>query len=100
METIGISQELPSSSTTTKTNTTKKGRKKKKNNDLIMQNDVMQEFAGDVDDSDDESDEVDQYIDAKLSFSKDDTLLGWWEKHSVIFPKLSLLAKSLEGIYK
>ena len=62
-----------------------------------MQNDVMQELERDIGE---DSDEVDQYINAKLSFSKDDTLLllGWWEKHSVIFPQFSLLAKSLFGV--
>ncbi|CAF3366112.1 unnamed protein product, partial [Rotaria sp. Silwood2] len=34
----------------------------------------------------------------KLPFSNDDTLLGWWSKHSLIFPQLTLLARSLFGI--
>ena len=59
----------------------------------------MQEFAGDVEnDSDENEDEVDRYINTKLPFSKDDTLLGWWDKHSLIFPQLSLLAKYLFGV--
>ena len=48
-----------------------------------MQNDVMQEFAGDDDSN---SDEIDRYINTKLPFSKDDTLLNWWSKHSLLFP--------------
>ena len=61
----------------------------------------MQEFAGDVEnDSDENEDEVGRYINTKLPFSKDDTLLGWWDKHSLIFPQLSLLAKYLEDIHK
>ena len=52
------------------------------------------------DDSDENEDEVDRYINTKLPFSKDDTLLGWWDKHSLIFPQLSLLAKYLEDIHK
>jgi len=72
--------------------------KKKKN--LILQNDVMEEFAGCAsDDSDDDDvDEVHRYINTKISFSKDDALLEWWTKHSLIFPQLSLLAKSLLGV--
>jgi len=64
-----------------------------------MENDVMEEFAGDMENnSDDEADEIDHYINTKISFSKDDRLLGWWNKHSLIFPQLSLLAKSLFGV--
>jgi hypothetical protein len=55
----------------------------------------MQEFAGDVHD---DSDEIDRYINTKLPFTKDDTLLGWWNNHSLIFPQLALLAKSLLGV--
>jgi hypothetical protein len=44
------------------------------------------------DDSDDDDfDEFDRYINTKISFSKDDALLEWWSKHSLIFPQLSLL---------
>ncbi len=52
----------------------------------------MEEFSGDVDDDDDE---VDRYIITKISFSKDDTILEWQNKHSLTFSHLSLLAKSL-----
>ncbi len=60
----------------------------------------MEEFAGCAsDDSDDDDvDEVHRYINAKISFSKDDALLEWCSKHSLIFPQLSLLAKSLLGV--
>jgi len=34
----------------------------------------------------------------KISFSKDETILQWWNKHSLTFPQLSSLAKSLFGI--
>ncbi|CAF3101790.1 unnamed protein product, partial [Rotaria sp. Silwood2] len=61
--------------------------------------DGIQEFAGiEEEDFDDDSDEIDRYINTKLSFSSADTLLGWWNKHSLIFPQLALLAKSLLGI--
>jgi len=64
-----------------------------------MENDVMGEFAGDVeDDSGDESDEVEHYLNTKISFTKDDTLLQWWNKHSLIFPRFAVLAKSLFGV--
>jgi hypothetical protein len=50
----------------------------------------MEEFSGDVDDDDDEEeddlDEVDHYIITKISFSKYDTILEWWNKHSLPFP--------------
>jgi hypothetical protein len=59
----------------------------------------MEEFSGDVNDDDDEEeddlDEVDRYIITKILFSKNDTILEWWNKHSLSFPQLSLLAKSL-----
>ena len=60
----------------------------------------MEKFAGDVDDEmDDDQNEVGRYINTKIPFSKDDVLLGWWSKHSLIFSALSsLLAKSLFGI--
>jgi hypothetical protein len=50
----------------------------------------MEEFAGDVDDDDDENDldEVDSYIITKMSFSKDDTILEWWNKRSLTFPQI------------
>ena len=74
-------------------------RHKKKKKDLILHHDIMKEFAGDVDDdSDDDTDEIDRYINTKLSFSNDDKLLGWWSNHCLIFPQLSLLAKSLFGV--
>ncbi|CAF4224953.1 unnamed protein product [Rotaria sp. Silwood2] len=96
IKTIGIQQQQ-SSSTTATTNSNKPPKKKK--TDLVMESDVMQEFAGHVDsDCDDNSDEIDRYINSKLSFSNDDTLLGWWSKHSLIFPQLTLLARSLFGI--
>ncbi len=64
-----------------------------------MENDVMEEFAGDMENnSDDESDEIDRYLNTKTSLSKDDTLLGWENKYSLISSQLSLLAKSLFGV--
>jgi hypothetical protein len=60
----------------------------------------MEEFSGDVDDDDEEDDldEVDRYIITKISFSKNDTILEWWNKHSLTFPQLSLLAKSVSVV--
>lgn len=39
----------------------------------------MQEFAGNTEENsdDDDLDEINRYINTKLPFSKDDTLLGW-----------------------
>ena len=38
----------------------------------------MEEFAGDVeDDSDDKADEVERYLNTKISFTKDYTFLKW-----------------------
>jgi hypothetical protein len=53
----------------------------------------MEEFSGDVDDDDEEDDldEVDRYIITKILFSKDDTILEWWNKHSLTFPQLFFL---------
>ena len=60
----------------------------------------MQEFAGNTEENsdDDDLDEINRYINTKLPFSKDDTLLGWWNKHSLVFPQFSLLVQSLLGV--
>jgi hypothetical protein len=98
MRTLGICEEHSSSLSKINSKIIKNPSKKKKNN-LVMESDVMDEFAGDIeDDSDDESDEVERYLNTKISFTKDDTLLNWWSKHSLIFPQLALLAKSLFGV--
>ncbi|CAF4859520.1 unnamed protein product [Rotaria sp. Silwood1] len=98
IKTLGIQQENRSTMSTKTIDVVNNSRKKKKN-DFFMGDDVMQEFAGEIDeDCDDNLDEIDRYINTKLSFSKDDTLLGWWNKHSLIFPQLSLLAKSIFAI--
>ncbi len=98
ISTIGISQDQLSSSHRITTKTSNIKRKKRKN--FVTQEDVMEEFAGDVDDDNEEDDldEVDRYIITKISFSKDNTILEWWNKHSLTFPQLSLLAKSLFGV--
>jgi hypothetical protein len=68
---------------------------KKKKLDFKTQEDVMQEFACEEESSlEDEEDEVTQYISAKPAFSKDHSLLEWWQKYSFIYPKLGLLDKS------
>jgi hypothetical protein len=60
----------------------------------------LEGFSGDVDDDDEEDDldEVDRYIIKIISFSKNDTILEWWNKHSLTFPQLSLLAKSVSVV--
>ncbi|CAF1578565.1 unnamed protein product [Rotaria sordida] len=98
MGTFGIREEHSSLLSKTNSRITSKPPKRKKNN-LIMESDVMGEFAGAVEgSSDDESDEVERYLNTKIPFTKDDTLLKWWSKHSLIFPQLAVLAKSLFGI--
>ncbi|CAF1199180.1 unnamed protein product [Adineta ricciae] len=98
MITLDIREECLSLSSEMNSRITNKRSKKMKNNHVV-ENDVMVEFAGDVEeDSDDESDELDRYLTTKTSFTKDDTLLKWWKKHSLIFSQLAMLAKSLFGI--
>ncbi|CAF1387580.1 unnamed protein product [Rotaria sordida] len=98
MGTLGIREEHSSLLSKTNSRITSKPPKRKKNN-LIMESDAMGEFAGAVEgSSDDESDEVERYLNTKIPFTKDDTLLKWWSKHSLIFPQLAVLAKSLFGV--
>lgn len=75
-------------------------KKSKKTKYSLTQVEVLEEFGGDLDEDDDEEDldEIDRYISTKISFSKDETILRWWSKHSLTFPQLSLLAKSLFGV--
>ncbi|CAF1494105.1 unnamed protein product [Adineta ricciae] len=97
MVTLGIREEHSSLSYKTNSRIDNKRSKKTKNN--IMENDVMVEFAGDIEeDSDDESDELERYLKTKISFTNNDTLLKWWNKHSLIFPQLAILAKTLLGV--
>jgi len=49
-------------------------------------------------DEKDDYDEVGQYVKAKLSFSKEESVLDWWKKWSLNYPQLSVLAKWLLGI--
>ena len=51
-----------------------------------------------TDEIDDDLDEIDRYISMKTSFFTNETILQWWNKHSLTFPQLSLLANSLFGI--
>ncbi|CAF1243149.1 unnamed protein product [Rotaria sp. Silwood1] len=49
-------------------------------------------------DEDDEYDEVYNYTKAKLTFPKEESVLQWWNKWSLNYPQLSVLAKWLLGI--
>ncbi|CAF5169092.1 unnamed protein product, partial [Rotaria sp. Silwood1] len=65
--------------------------------------DILKSFNGSVDSSSDDddntpADEVDDYIKAKISYPKGESLLQWWQKHSIIYKKLSLLACSLLAV--
>ena len=74
--------------------------RKKKPKYSLTQQELLEEFGGDLDDDEieDDLDEIDRYISMKISFSKDETILQWWNKHSLTFPQLSSLAKSLFAI--
>jgi hypothetical protein len=66
-----------------------------------VQDNVLLDFAQEDQsdpDSEDEDDEVDRYIKTKLVFKLDESLLCWWRKWSINYPKLSILATSLHGI--
>lgn len=82
------------------TNTPGRTPKRMKKNE-VSQEDVMREFAqdnGSDSDREEEEDEIERYIKAKLIFTKDDTVLSWWTKWSINYPQLSLLARSLLGV--
>ncbi|CAF1653557.1 unnamed protein product, partial [Didymodactylos carnosus] len=96
---FGSSTEQEILSTTTKTNTFASKHKRRKTE--ITQEDIMAEFVNenqDVDDSDDEKDEIEQFLKTKMKYTNEDTLLGWWKKHSLIYPQLSILAQTLFGV--
>ena len=97
LELLGISQaQAPSSSMST---ARRGGGVKKRKNNLISENDVIQEYAGAAEEEDEpDPDEVNRYLTTTLSMSNSDTLLGWWNKHSLLFPQLALLARSLFGV--
>ena len=58
----------------------------------------MLEFAQDQSELEHEDDEIDRYVKAKLVFKSDESVLSWWKKWSINYPKLSILARSLFGI--
>ena len=63
------------------------------------QDNVMLEFAQeDQSELDNEDDEIDRYVKAKLVFKSDESVLSWWKKWSINYPKLSILAISLFGV--
>jgi hypothetical protein len=97
LEVIGVAKPSSASSTTNVRHVG--GRMKRQKNILINETNVIEEYAGaEEEEIETELDEIDRYINTKLSMSSDDTLLGWWNKHSLIFPQLAVLAKSVFGI--
>ena len=63
------------------------------------QDNVMLEFAQeDQRELDNEDDEIDRYVKAKLVFKSDESVLSWWKKWSINYPKLSVLAIFLFGV--
>ena len=94
LKTVGIIQQ-PSISVMN--NST--GAKRKKNKQKISQDDVLMEFANENEyESDEDDDEVDLYAKSKLSYTNDESVLEWWDKWSLNYPQVSLLAKWLLGI--
>ncbi len=77
----------------------KKTTKKSKKNDF-SQNDVMMEFAQEnpLESDEEDEDEIERYIKAKLTFNPEECVIGWWRKWSITYPKLCILAQSLLGI--
>lgn len=95
-EMVGIKQHFSQSSSK---NVDQAGRLKRRKLDLVNEISVMQEYAGEAEENDDMYlDEVDRYKKMKLPFSNNEILLQWWIKHSLVFPELSSIAKSLFGI--
>jgi hypothetical protein len=45
-----------------------------------------------------DEDEIDRYIKAKLIINTEKSVLTWWKKWAITYPKLSLLAMSLFSI--
>ncbi len=63
--------------------------------------DIMFEFAQEYQiesDDEEEDDEIDRYAKAKLVYNSEDSVLDWWKKWTINYPKLSMLARSLLGI--
>jgi hypothetical protein len=83
----------------TTTNTNRKTTKKVKKNDF-SQDDVMMEFAQEnpLESDEEDEDEIERYVKAKLVISTEESVLTWWKKWAITYPKLSILAKSLFGI--
>ena len=76
-------------------------RRKKTKRHKISQNEILMEFANEDElgsDPEDDNDEVNNYSKAKLSIAKEELVLEWWNKWSLAYPKISLLAKWLLGI--
>jgi hypothetical protein len=99
LKTIGIVQ--PPQLSTTVTDKMAETKRKKTKSYKISQEDVLMEFANEDEPGsgeEDDCDEVDRYAKAKLSISKEESVLEWWDKWSLIYPQLSQLAKWLLGV--
>ncbi|CAF0804921.1 unnamed protein product [Adineta steineri] len=65
------------------------------------QEDVLHDFAQNNEsesDAEEDIDEVERYIKAKVVYMHNESLLAWWKKWSINYPQLSLLARSLLGV--
>ena len=57
------------------------------------QEDVIRDFAqdnGSGSDPEEDTDEIERYVKAKLVFSNNESLLAWWKKWSINYPQLSM----------
>ncbi|CAF1458736.1 unnamed protein product [Rotaria sordida] len=101
LKTLGIGKQVDEEILHEHTNNSSTKNKKRIKIDTV--HDVLKSFNGSIssssDDDDNESqDEVAHYIKAKISYPKGESLLRWWQNHSIIYKKLSLLACSLLAI--
>ncbi|CAF3591535.1 unnamed protein product [Rotaria sp. Silwood1] len=101
LKTLGIDQQVDEETSQTCTNNNASKHRKRIKTDTV--HDILKSFNGSVDSSSDDddnrpADEVDDYIKAKISYPKGESLLQWWQKHSIIYKKLSLLACSLLAV--
>ncbi|CAF1013857.1 unnamed protein product [Rotaria sp. Silwood1] len=101
LKALAIDQQVDEETTETGTNNNSSTHQKRIKIDTV--HDVLKSFNAFVDSSSDDDDKrpmdkVDDYIKAKISYPKGESLLQRWQKHSIIYKKLSLLACSLLAV--
>jgi len=88
LKTVGLEKEMDEDTTHT-SNIAKNHRKRIKIDSI---DDVLKSFNGSLDSSSDNEemepvDEVAQYMEAKISYPKGESLLRWWYNHSFMYKK-------------